>query len=428
MRHLGPLLVDCLPKDRSAALPMIGVAVSGGGDSMALLHLAHYWAQARGVMVCAATVNHGLRDAAADEAAMVARVCAGLGVAHQTLHWQGWDGRGNLQAEARAARRALLTAWATDLGLTAVLLGHTADDQAETFLMRLARGSGVDGLSGMQPSDWDGLFLRPLLPIRRDTLRDWLGARGVAWVDDPSNDDMRFDRVKARQMLASLAPLGLTVDRLTDTAAHMLRARLTLRRASADWAARHVRSQGGDLIFAPEALELGQTDTEARVFAAAVQWIGGAGYRPRYEALLDAAAALRQRQTRTLGGVLLLPEGKTEARMTREAAACATRLSITGAGRGPFQWDGRWWLSQAAPVNHAPNSARSSPPWHIAALGEAGLALCKSWREAGLPRSSLLATPAVWSDGTLIAAPLAGMANGWQANLGPSFESFILSH
>ena len=398
----------------------IGVAVSGGGDSMALLHLAHDWARSQGLTLCAATVNHGLRPEAADEAAMVARTCAELGVAHQTLLWQGWDGRGNVQAMARAARRDLLTTWAQDLGLGVVLQGHTADDQAETFLMRLARGSGVDGLSGMPASDRGGLFLRPLLTVGRAELRDWLTARGVAWVEDPSNDDTRFDRVKARQMLATLAHLGLTVSRLTETAAHMQRARATLTRAAANHAARHVRSEGGDLIFAPEALELDQSDTEGRVFAAAVQWIGGAGYRPRYEALLDAAHALRQGQARTLGGVLMLPEAGGGARLMREVAAAQGPVPAPLV-KGAALWDGRWSLSRTAPEVPA-------APCHIAALGEAGLAQVAGWRATLLPRPSLLATPAVWSVDTLIAAPLAGMAAGWQAELCPAFESFILSH
>ncbi len=409
-----------LHQDPSALPPKIGVAVSGGGDSMALLYLVHDWARKQGLTLCAATVNHGLRPAAADEAAMVALICSGLGVAHQTLLWQGWDGRGNVQAKARTARRDLLTTWAQDQGLGVVLLGHTADDQAETFLMRLARGSGVDGLSGMPASDKGGLFLRPLLPVSRAELRDWLKARGIPWVEDPSNDDTRFDRVKARQMLATLAPLGLTVDRLTDTAAHMQRARASLNRAAADWAARHVRTEGGDLVFTAEALHLGRTDTEGRVFAAAVQWIGGSGYRPRYESLLDAASALRQGQTRTLGGVLMLPDQGQGARLLRESAAAQTPVSVRPDGAAT-PWDSRWHLSQTLPETR-------SAQCHIAALGETGLAQVPGWRAAGLPRISLLATPAVWSDSTLIAAPLAGMSNGWQANLSPSFESFILSH
>jgi tRNA(Ile)-lysidine synthase len=200
----------------------------------------------------------------------------------------------------------------------------------------------------------------------------------------------------------------------------MLRARATLTRAAANHAARHVRPEGGDLIFAPEALEVGQTDTEGRVFAAAVQWIGGAGYRPRYEALLDAARALRQGQARTLGGVMMLPEAGGGARLMREVAATQGPVPAPSI-KGAVLWDGRWSLSRTAPEVPA-------APCHIAALGEAGLAQVPGWRTAGLPRASLLATPAIWDGGVLIAAPLAGMPRDWQANLSPSFESFILSH
>lgn len=420
-RELAPLL-----DDRGAIAPKIGVAVSGGGDSIALLHLVCDWARENGATVLAATIDHHLRAASGAEARGVAQACAALGVSHVTLDWQDWNGQGNVQAEARAARRQLLAAWADEAGLSAVLLGHTADDQAETFLMRLARGSGVDGLSCMTAWDKDWLFLRPLLAISRATLRDWLTARSISWVDDPSNDDVRFDRVKARQMLATLAPLGLTVERLNDTAAHMLRARGTLRRAAADWAARFVQAEGGDLIFAPEALWLGNSDVEARVFAAAVQWIGGAAYRPRYEALTDAACALRRGETRTLGGVLMTPHGHKGARLAREVSA-AQGLVAAHEGKATL-WDGRWRVAQTPPEPgwFAPKPGLG--PWQIAALGEAGLAACKGWRNSGLPRTSLLSSPAVWAQDALVAAPLAGLSAGWQANLGPTFQQFILSH
>ncbi len=399
----------------------VGVAVSGGGDSLALLHLTHAWARAHGIEVLAATVDHGLRPEAAVEAAAVAATCADLGIGHVTLPWQDWDQRGNLQAKARAARRRLLQGWADSAGLRAVLLGHTADDQAETFLMRLARGSGVDGLSGMAVCD--GLFLRPLLGVGRGALRDWLTERRIVWIDDPSNDDLRFDRVKARQALATLAPLGLTVDRLNDTSAHMLRARRSLWQAAGSWAHRFVQTDQGDLIFAPEALHLGHSDVEQRVFAAALQWIGGADYRPRYESLLDAAEGLRRGETRTLGGVLMHPDEKNGARLTREVAATEAGVAARGAGVTP--WDHRWLMSRSV---SAEGLAATSPALHVAALGEAGLLQCNTWREAGLPRASLLSSPAVWSADTLIAAPLAGFSNGWQAKLSPTFASFILSH
>ncbi|MGJ8618282.1 MAG: tRNA lysidine(34) synthetase TilS, partial [Sulfitobacter sp.] len=118
---------------------VLGVAVSGGGDSMALLHLLHGLSALHGTKLRAVTVNHGLRPEAASEAQMVQAFCATLGVQHDTLMWKDWDGIGNLQNAARQARYQMMADWATIHGISTIALGHTADDQAETFLMRLAR-------------------------------------------------------------------------------------------------------------------------------------------------------------------------------------------------------------------------------------------------------------------------------------------------
>jgi len=179
----------------------IALAVSGGADSMAMLLLA---AAAFPGQVVAATVDHGLRSDAAAEAALVAEICARLGVPHATLAPSAPIAGASIQRQAREARYEALTAWAQATGAVALLTAHHADDQAETLLMRLNRASGVAGLSGIRPwrFEQDTLLLRPLLGWRRDDLRAVTVAAGAPWVDDPSNDDPRHDRTRFRALLA----------------------------------------------------------------------------------------------------------------------------------------------------------------------------------------------------------------------------------
>ncbi len=376
----------------------IGVAVSGGGDSMALLDLLRGWGQAE---LCVASVDHGLRSEARDEVALVADYAARHGINHSILHWQ-WDRQGNLQQSARDGRRALLTDWAQSKGLKFVALGHTADDQAETFLMRLARGSGVDGLSAMGEARKEGAltWLRPLLNVRREALREHLREAGLVWADDPSNEDPKFDRVKARQALGTLATLGLSVDRLTQTAAHMQEQRVL-----ADWAAEKaaqdvVSQDVGDVLLDLAGFSALPDALKTRLLADALVSVSGNDYRPRYKSLLDA---MKSETAKPLHGCLVIPH-KGHMRITREWAAVKDlRTAVADV------WDGRWNFQ-------APKEAETDG-LHVAALGEMGLAQIEDWRACGRPRPALLSSPAVWDGDKLVAAPLAGYANGWDVQV-----------
>lgn len=387
------LAMEGLAPDRPARL---GLAVSGGGDSMALMHLAKRWG---GSALHVATVDHALRPEAAREAAFVAQTARDLGLPHETLVWDGWDKRGNLQDAARQARRNLLADWAARQGVQAVLLGHTLDDQAETFLMRLARGSGVDGLAAMAPvRDAAGVrWLRPLLEITRADLRDWMRAHDLAWVDDPSNDDSQYYRIKARQALDLLAPLGLTRARLSQTAAHMAQARTVLNEAAATAARAICRFEHGDIVFDARRLDALPADTRHRLVARALCEVASNSYRPRLSALRAALTA----PSATLHGCLITRNTR-ELRITREANAVRDLRAPLGG-----LWDGRWRAV-------APFGLETPSAFDIASLGEAGLALCpdrSGWR---LPRLSLLASPAIWDGTRLIAAPLAGLSPEWR--------------
>jgi tRNA(Ile)-lysidine synthase len=376
----------------------IGLAVSGGSDSMAMLGLIVPWARAEGVAVSVATVDHGLRPEAAAEAAFVAGACAAMGVPHRVLDWRGWDGRGNLPARARAARMDLLTAWAREVGADAVALGHTLDDQAETVLLRLARGSGVDGLSGMAADRTQGglRWVRPLLGVRREALRDYLRAEGRVWVDDPSNEDTRYDRVKARRALHLLAPLGVDAEGLAETADRLRRARTALdayaRRAAADVA----RVEAGDVVFARQAFDGLPEETRLRLWSDAIRWVGGTVYRPRLAALQGALADMAAARRRTLQGTILT-RGRDLWRVSREWAAVQDLRVPVGK-----VWDGRWMVE--------------GPEGEVRALG-AAVAQVPGWRDAGLPRATLLASPAVWRGGALVAAPVAGFGRDWTARI-----------
>ncbi|MCF3595625.1 tRNA lysidine(34) synthetase TilS [Rhodobacteraceae bacterium LMO-12] len=393
----------------------LGVAVSGGGDSMALMTLVHGWAAARGCLLFVATVDHGLRAAAADEAAMVGDAARALGLRHDILRWQDWDGSGNLQAEARAARYHLLGEWAARHDLDAVALGHTADDVAETFLMRLARGSGVDGLAAMRGTTKrdDVVWLRPLLEFSREDLRAFLRSEQIGWADDPSNDDSRFDRVKARQLLGGLAELGITRDRLGGTARMMGEARTALNWAAAQLADKAAVQQGGDVVLDLAACGVAPRETRLRLISGALRFVASAPYRPRLSQLEDALAAVAAGEVRQLHGCHLIPEAGV-LRICREARAVNDEVCGIGG-----VWDGRW---QVIGPDVEGGETRK--------LGD-GLGACPKWRETGLARASLEASPAIWWGETLISAPLAGFAAGYSAHLVPertNFREFLMTH
>ncbi len=390
----------------------LGLAVSGGSDSLAMLHLYAQWADQNNVTLRVATVDHGLRAAAVKEAAWVAGQCQELNISHDVLQWISPDNVRNVQSTARTARYGLLADWAVSAGLDAIAIGHTIDDQAETFLMRLARGSGVDGLSAMR-RDWHDRgvrWVRPLLDVTRARLRDMLQAGGQTWIDDPSNDDTQFDRVKARQALQILAPLGITADRLSQTADQMTRAGAALHAATIALAKTAVVQTHGDLTLDVSGMRRAPREVQLRMMAAALGWISGAPYRPRLKALEEVYAAILRGETRTLQGVLLTGNGAI-LHLCREANA-ATAICAPG-----DIWDTRWQVEGPKVLGA-----------EIRALGEVGILQCPDWRDAGLPRASLLASPAVWKGETLISAPLAGNSAGWSARIVTDFVDWMESH
>ena len=417
---MSPSDADILEAVRAAfagQLPSrLGVAVSGGSDSLGLLHALVTLARGTDTTVLAATVDHGLRPQAAAEAAHVARIAADLGVAHRTLHWRDWTGQGNLQDAARRARLGLLTGWASENRISVLALGHTADDQAETVLMRLARAPGANGLAGIPRRRLqDGVvLLRPCLDLRRADLRAYLARQGVAWIDDPSNEDDRFDRVRARRALPQLEDLGIGVEALAEVARNMADVREAL-----DWytflAARDlVQIDGGDVLIDRRAFRTLPQEIARRLLSHALHWIGGGDYPPRRAALAGALDAIRRGRGTTLNGcVILNRQGLIW--ICREAACVAGLTAVP-----PQLWDRRWSVAEAARDGIV-----------LRALGEAGLRQAPRWRDTGRPRASLLAAPGLWRADTLVSAPLAGVEGPHAPQLADGPEGFyaqILSH
>ena len=402
---------------RATVLPALapgplGLAVSGGRDSLAMLHAFAALAPEAGWALYVASVNHGLRPEAGAEIALVAEHCADLGLSHEALQWQhAGQIHGNLMEAARAARYRLLSDWAKTRGIGRVALAHTADDQAETLLMGLARAAGLDGLTGLRPV-WEQhgtYFHRPLLHVTRADLAAYLREKGLSWVDDPTNTDDRYERARVRKALATLAPLGLSSDRLARVARQLAGAQAALREVVRAAAARHAEERAGALFLDAQALAQEPAEVQRRLIQAAVQWFSGEAQPPRAEALARFAEAVHSGRAATLAGVLLR-HWRGRAVLCREAARLGPPV------RPGEIWDRRWKI-ETPPI-----------PGQIRALGADGLRHLPDWRSLDLPRAVLIATPALWQGDALIAAPLAGHSQGVTATITAPFSLFLLSH
>ena len=391
-------------------VPKLAVAVSGGADSTALMLLLARWRAASGDRpeLSIFTVDHGLRTESRKEAEQVGEWVRALGLAHEILTWQGDKPKSNLQAEARAARYRLLAEACHRHGIPVLASAHHREDQAETVLLRLIRGSGVDGLSAMDAESRTlGIRLvRPLLDVARVRLEATLSMAGQDWIEDPSNEDRRFARVRVRALLAALAKEGLTAERLAATARQMRRARLALDAAADELADRAARLDPagfgsidhGPLLAAPEEIAL-------RLLARVLMAVGGSPYRPRLKRLERLHEALKGTGEGrwTLAGCRIALKGG-QILIWREAGRAGLPELTLHPGQSAL-WDGRFRVEIAA---EAPG------PVTVRALGEAG------WRQITPDRREkpggmaqiAHACVSFWRDGQVLAAPHIVAASG----------------
>jgi tRNA(Ile)-lysidine synthase len=345
----------------------VALAVSGGSDSTALMRLAADWARTKhpGLVLSVLTVDHGLRPEAAAEAARVGRWAEALGLPHHCLRWTDEPKPATaIQARARAARYGLMAAWCRSHDATAVLTAHTLDDQAETVLMRLSRTTSPDSLAGIRPAgNWEGLpLLRPLLRLRRQALRDWLTSLGQAWIEDPSNEDERFERVRARRSLAGLSPAS--TERLAALAEKCAHAATLLERLARRWISLSLQEHdagichiaAGDFRGLPEALQ-------ERILAIVIDRYGGGLGTPEADELRRAArwSCGQDGAARcTLGGALL---GRRKAGfwVTREAGRIPDAAVIVPES-GKCMWDNRFLIEAMPGSRVTPTASRKLPP------------------------------------------------------------------
>jgi len=370
---------------RDIAAPLI-VAVSGGGDSLALLLMAHAWAARAGRRLILATVDHGLQAAGADWAARCAARAVALGLEHRTLAWTGDKPAAGLPAAARAARHALLADLARAAGAGVILMGHTADDLLEAAAMRAAGATTPDPRPWSPSPAWPqgrGVFLlRPLLGVRRAALRAWLAARGETWIEDPANADPRFARARARAGLSG----GETAGGGRPEA------------MTAEPAATALAGPDGSLTFARGILAR-RDGPAARTLAAALVCAGG-GARPPARAqvvrLLERLAA-RETFSASLSGARIEAENDRiviarEAGEFRRARAPTVPLP----DGETVVWDGRFTLTA-----HRPGLAARPLAGLMAKLDPH-----ESKALARLPAAARGGLPAVVDDGGAVTCPI----------------------
>ena len=328
--------------------PRVAVGVSGGADSMALCLLLKAWTDGRNGSLLALTVDHGLRQNAADEATQVGSWLKARGIDHDVLRWDGAKPASGIQSAARDARYRLLTERCHAEGVLHLALAHHREDQAETVLLRFAHGSGVDGLSGMAAVRETGSvrFLRPLLSIGRDRLRAFLNDAGQPWIEDPSNRSPAYARARLRGMAEVLSGEGWSTERAADTARRLGRARSTL-----DLAAARLAAQAADVwpegcvLLRPDLLRDAEEETALRLLSRCLAVVGGARYRPRLEPVERLYRSIRDGEMprgRTLGGCRIMPYRDGRLLVAREPGAAGERAEL--APGATIRWDGRFMV------------------------------------------------------------------------------------
>ena len=396
----------------------LGVAVSGGSDSLSLLYLINSWSNKKNLKIVILTVDHNLRNGSADEALYVGEICNKLGLIHKTLFWDHGDIEGNLSASAREARYRLMQ---NSIPSDAILItGHTLDDQAETFLMRLRRGSGVDGLASMAEQSYlsfgnDGITIfRPLLDFERQTLRKVLKFYKVDWIEDPTNNDRSFERVRVRDLLARFVEIGIDKNTIGRTALLMQSAKTALNHFASDCYEKFGSCDNGDIIFDFSEFSKQPLDVKRRLISAAQKWISNQKYRPRLSQVDALINSIDEKVTFSGSGTICYFHNNS-IRITREVNACVCEIEASN----DVIFDRRWKLI----------ALENCKDLTIKCLGEDGYSFLEPGIRKKIPYKTIIALPALFNDTNLINFPFIDPESKFKFNLCKQpFNQFLLDH
>lgn len=415
MQHGDPISKGELQAlfDSLSAYDVLLLAVSGGADSTAMMHLIARWHESLAaprpdLHVC--TVDHGLRPEARQEATLVARQAERLGLPHHLIGWQGEKPETGIQDAARQARYRLMTQLLASLapGKTAALVtAHTQDDQSETVLMRLARGSGLDGLAAIRHARRLGGerrhdIVRPLLGVPKARLIATLRAAKIQWSEDPSNERLEFERVRLRAAVPQLAELGLTADKIALSAKRLQRAQVAL-----DWAATRLEADAlevnGGAFAAIDRRLFSQSpeDLQVRLLVRVLEAFGGSAPPARLSQVEVLTGRLRQNSvlTMTIGGCIVAASAG-HIHIFREPGRTELPELSLACGQ-PAEWDRRFRVLVTA------ENPGEAGPMSVRALGQQGYAtLRKISKSPPLPAQIAASLPAFWSGQALLAVPL----------------------
>ncbi len=330
----------------------IAVAVSGGPDSLALAVLLRDWARSEGRNLVALIVDHGLRPGSDVEADLVSARLSDASIANRILRWDGAKPSAGLQARAREARYGLMLDWCRGQGVGSLFVGHHADDQAATVAMRIARGSGIDGIGAMRPVvDLGGVRIcRPLLSVAKSDLVAMLREQGLTWVEDPTNDDQRHERNRIDRELAEHPGGGQHRARLNRLATRAARASDALQLwTDRIWADAAVSGVAGDVSLDLAVFRSVPEEIRLRLLLRAATQAGG--ILPGLEKAERAVARLdRQDVPRTLTlGHAIVRLSRKHLRVQREQRNLPLDDWLPGAAPSLF-WDGRFRLDASAPL------------------------------------------------------------------------------